>query len=152
MAFLSTALETLLTTKEDGRKGEKIAYRGYLLAQEVKSENYHMPQRVLDVYEKRSTVVHGSGIYVASRKDYWLMLDFAQANLNNYIQYVGEHKLTKPMGIFTKLLQSEHLTPLLKWLEEDFEGDEGSQDIANSIKEDLAKEKKKKTTAKTGPG
>ncbi len=142
VSFLSTALETLLTTKEDGRKGEKIAYRGYLLGQEVKSDDYYMPQEVLEVYEKRSTVVHGSGISIASRKDYWLMLNFARATLKNFIQFVGEHKLTKPTGVFTKLLQSEHVTPLLKWLE-DFEGDEDSQKIAKSLKEDLPQKRSK---------
>jgi hypothetical protein len=117
VAFLSTALETLLTTKDDGRKGERIAYRGYFLGQEVGSDDYHMPQRVLDVYVKRSTVVHGSGVGVASRKDYWLMLDFVQATLKNFIQYVEEHKLTKPTAVFKKLLQSEKVPPCLSgWM------------------------------------
>jgi hypothetical protein len=139
VSFLSTALETLLTTKADARKGEKIAYRGYLLGQEVGSDDYYMPQEILGVYEKRSTVVHGSGISIASRKDYWLMLNFAQATLKNFIQFVGEHKLTKPMGVFTKLLQSEHVPPLLQWLEEAFVDDD-SKSIAGSLKEDLPQE------------
>ncbi len=144
VAFLSTALETLLTTKEDGRKGEKIAYRGYVLGREVKSDDYQMPQNVLEVYVKRSTVVHGSGISVASRKDYWLMLEFAQSTLKDFIQYVGEHKLTKPKAVFDKLLQSGHVAILLKWLEEDFEGDKASQDIAKSMKDDLPQEMNEK--------
>lgn len=138
VSYLSTALETLLTTKGDGRKGEKIAYRGYLLGQEVGSDDYYMPQQVLAVYEKRSTVVHGSGIGVASEKDYWLVLGHAQATLKNFIQFVSEHKLTKPTGVFAKLLQSEHVNPLLEWLEEVF-GDEDSTSIAQSLREDLTK-------------
>jgi Apea-like HEPN len=140
VSFLSTALEALLATKDDGRKGEKIAYRGYLLGQEVGSDNYYMPQEVLRVYEKRSTVVHGSGISIASRKDYWLMLDFAQDTLKNFMRYVDEHKLTKPSGIFAKLLQSEKVNPLLEWLEEAFD-DEESKHIAESLREDLKKKK-----------
>lgn len=138
VSFLCTALETILTTKADGRKGEKIAYRGYLLGQEVSSDIYHMPQEVLDIYVVRSTVVHGSDISVASRKDYWLMLDFAQARLKDFIQFVGEHKLTKPTAIFTKLLQSQKVDPLLQWLDTGFD-DENSKDIAASLREDLAK-------------
>jgi hypothetical protein len=138
VAFLSTALETLLTTKDDGHKGERIAYRGYLLGQEVGSDDYHMPQKVLTVYVKRSTVVHGSGIGLASRKDYWLMLDFAQATLKNFIQYVGEHNLTKPTAIFKKLLQSDKVNPLLVWLDEAFD-DEESRDIAAALRKDLPK-------------
>jgi predicted SnoaL-like aldol condensation-catalyzing enzyme len=140
ISYLCTALETLLTTKADRLKGEKIAYRGYLLGQEVGSDDYQMPQKVLVVYEKRSRVVHGSDISVATRKDYWLMLDFAQATLKNFIQFVGEHKLTKPSAVFTKLLQSEHVAPLLKWLEEVFT-DKYSRGIAQSLREDLTPEK-----------
>ena len=88
VSYLSTALETLLTTKADRLKGEKIAYRGYLLGQEVNPDEYYPPLEVLEVYEKRSTVVHGSGISVASRYDYWLMLGFAQSTLSNFIKFV----------------------------------------------------------------
>lgn len=139
ISFLCTALETLLTTKADRLKGEKIAYRGYLLGQEVGSDDYYMPQKVLGVYELRSTVVHGSGIGVASGNDYWLMLGFTQATLKNFIQFVGEHKLTKPTGVFTKLLQSGHVNPLLEWLEEAF-GDKYSKSIAQSLREELPQE------------
>jgi hypothetical protein len=140
ISFLCTALETLLTTKADRLKGEKIAYRGYLLGQEVGSDDYYMPQKVLGVYELRSTVVHGSGIGVASGNDYWLMLGFTQATLKNFIQFVGEHELTRPTGVFTKLLQSEHVNPLLEWLEQVF-SDKYSQSIAQSLREDLPQEK-----------
>ena len=47
ISFLCTALETLLTTKADGLKGEKIAYRGYLLYKEVDSDDCYLPQSVL---------------------------------------------------------------------------------------------------------
>ena len=40
---------------------------------------------------------------------------------------------------FKKLLQSEQVATPLKWLEEDFEGDENSRDNVNSLKEDLTK-------------
>jgi hypothetical protein len=136
ISFLCTALETLLTTKADRLKGEKIAYRGYLLYKEVDSDDYYMPQKVLGVYERRSTVVHGSGIGVASGKDYWLMLNFAQATLKNFIQFVGEHGITKPTAVFPKLLESEHVNPLLTWLEEAFDDDD-SKSIAESLREDL---------------
>lgn len=137
ISFLCTALETLLTTKADRLKGEKIAYRGYLLYKEVLADDYYMPQKVLGVYERRSTVVHGSDIGVASVKDYWLMLNFAQATLKNFIQFVGANSLTKPTAVFAKLVESEHVGPLLKWLEEEFVTDY-SKSIAESLREDLA--------------
>jgi hypothetical protein len=82
-----------------------------------------MSQKVLGVYERRSTVVHGSDIGVASVKDYWLMLNFAQATLKNFIQFVGANGLTKPTTVFAKLVKSEHAGPLLRWLEEEFGDD-----------------------------
>jgi hypothetical protein len=137
ISFLCTALETLLTTKADRLKGEKIAYRGYLLGKEVSSNDYHMPQKVLGVYERRSRVVHGSAIGVATVKDYWLMLDFAQVTLKNIIQFLGLHSLTKPSAVFAKLLESGHLGSLLKWLEEEYVS-VYSKRIAESVREDLA--------------
>jgi hypothetical protein len=136
ISFLCTALETLLATKKDGLKGEKIAYRGYLLGKEVNSDDYQMPQKVLGIYERRSTVVHGSDIGVATVKDYWLMLEFAQSTLKNFLQFVGVHSLTKPSAVFAKLLESKHLDPLLKWLEEEYVT-VYSKRIAKSIREDL---------------
>jgi hypothetical protein len=136
ISYLCTALETLLTTKDDGKKGERIAYRGYLLAEDVGSDDYYMPQRVLAVYELRSTVVHGSDIGIVSENDYWLMLDYTQATLKNFIQFVAEHKLTKPTGIFGRLLQSQHAMPLLEWLEQTF-NDETSKKIAQALRADL---------------
>jgi predicted SnoaL-like aldol condensation-catalyzing enzyme len=141
ISYLCTALETLLTTKADRLKGEKIAYRGYLLGQEVGSDDYYMPQKVLGVYELRSTVVHGSDIGIASGKDYWLMLGFTQATLKNFIQFVAEHKLTKPTGVFAKLLQSGHVPALLEWLDGAF-NDRYSKSIAESLREDLTPKKK----------
>jgi hypothetical protein len=131
-------LETLLTTKDDIRKGERIAYRGYVLGMEVNSDNYSMPQKVVSVYDLRSTVVHGSHIGVASRRDYWLMLEHAQATLKHFIEFVSKNSLTKQTQVYTKLLQSEHVTPFLTWLEEFF-NDSYSKSIAESLKEDLLK-------------
>jgi hypothetical protein len=134
ISYLCTALETLLTTKADRLKGEKIAYRGYLLAEVVGAEIYSMPERVLAVYEKRSTVVHGSDISIAYTKDYWLMLEFAQTTLENYMKFVGDHNLGKPTQIVSELLKKGPVTPLLEWLET-FD-DEYSKSIAESLRED----------------
>lgn len=255
IAFLCTALETLLTTKSDRMKGEKIAYRGYLLGEEVNSslfwigdfkkpvdlvvklrddhtslsqylkqqltpetqrlmdgikdsdrvpkslqrtlveefnrllrgpllynedrfaqvelteetqsflaqssqsedsiylnrlllanaypeeihkryklDSYQAPQEVLRVYNLRSTVVHGSDIDVASIQDYWLILDHAQATLERFVGFVSSNDLTKQTQVYAKLLQSEHVAPLLTWLKT-FD-DEDSKNISESLKED----------------
>lgn len=138
ISFLCTALETLLTTKDDKRKGQKIAYRGYLLGMEVNPDNCSTPQQVLRVYDLRSTVVHGSDIGIASRNDYWLLLEHAQATLKHFIEFVSKNKLTRQTRVYRKLLQSEHVTPLLTWLEEMFD-DSDSKSISESLKEDQLK-------------
>jgi hypothetical protein len=106
------------------------------LGQEVASENYYMPQRVLRVYELRSTIVHGSDVGIATEKDYWLRLDYTQATLQNFIQFVAEKKLTKPTKIFAKLLQSAPRIVTLEWLDQEF-NDEYSKMIAESLRKDL---------------
>ena len=139
IAFLCTALETLLTTKDDKRKGEKIAYRGYLLLGEVKSDGFYLqPHEALRVYELRSTIIHGSKFGITTDKDYWSMLKFTQQTFSNFINFANKHNLGKQSKIYKKLLQSEHLIPLMTWLN-DFFSDVASERIVESIKEDLFK-------------
>lgn len=138
ISFLCTALETLLTTKADKKKGEKIAYRGYLLGMEINPSNYLMPQSVLRVYQLRSTVVHGSDINVALESDYWFMLDFAQTTFKHFIEFASKNNVTKQSQICTKLLESKHIQPFLAWLKE--LADNYSNDILKSIEKDLSKQ------------
>jgi len=58
---LCTALESVLTTKSDQRKGERLAFRSVALMFEF-SKGTIWPGAILDVYEVRSRLVHGSGI------------------------------------------------------------------------------------------
>ena len=97
-----------------------------------------MPQKVLRVYELRSTVVHGSDIGVASKTEYNLMLQFAQNTFKHFIEFVNNDKkgLTKPFRIYKRLLESDHASPFVTWLDECF-SDDYSKNISNSMKEDL---------------
>lgn len=135
IAYLCTALETLLTTKQDGRKGEKIAYRGYLLTTETE-ERSTTPQVILRVYEIRSSVVHGSKLGVASKNDFDRLFRFTESVLDGLIKYAIERSLTKPTTIFNELLASKHLTPLQDWLNSFH--DESSIAIRDSIEKDLS--------------
>jgi hypothetical protein len=135
ISFLSTALETLLTTKADQRKGERIAYRGYLLGMAVNPKNYSMPQKVLRVYDLRSIVVHGSGISIVSERDYWLMLDYTQNTLKHFIEFVSQHGLTKSSQVYAKLLESQEIIPFLVWLRDRFD-DSYSNNIRMVLTED----------------
>jgi hypothetical protein len=137
ITYLCTALETLLTTKSDKRKGEKIAYRGYLLAMETRpDENHYQIQKSLFLYEKRSSVVHGSRFGISTEKDYWFLLDFTKYCFDNFIVFAKKHNLNRQSRIYKKLLESDNIDPLLSWLEEAFD-DEYSKNIGESIQEDL---------------
>lgn len=141
ISYLSTALETLLTTKADQRKGERIAYRGYLLGMAVNPENYRMPQKVLRVYELRSIVVHGSAISVVSERDYWLMLDYTQSTLKHFIEFVSQHNMKKSSQVFERLLQSKEIIPFVVWLRDHF-SDSYSKNIRLALTDDWLSPKK----------
>jgi Apea-like HEPN len=139
ITFLCSALETLLTTKNDNRKGEKIAYRGYLLSKEVDPDGfYRQPHMILRIYELRSIIVHGSDFGITIEKDYLNSLRFVKHTFSNFIKFTKEHRLTKQSKIYKTLLESKHIIPLMSWLDNYFD-DKSSKSILESIKEDLFK-------------
>jgi hypothetical protein len=93
---ICTALETLLTTKDDLRKGECIALRTTLLNAKLK-KTFFNPVYVMDIYLKRSEIIHGSAIKVCTESDYQIgriiALDILVKSLS-YIQLNGikQHK------------------------------------------------------------
>lgn len=58
------ALETLFVPEEEGRKGERLAFRIPLFFLRIDDEYYHLhnPDVLYDLYEKRSKIVHGGDI------------------------------------------------------------------------------------------
>jgi hypothetical protein len=150
IAFLCTALETLLTTQDDKRKGERLAYRGYLLAMEVGVDNHYIqPHEILRIYDLRSKIVHGSTFDEAKKEDYSYLLQFTKRTFKNFIVFAGKNSLNRQSKIYKKLLESKHIIPLLSWLD-NFWMDElnknkmaqfqkHSMDISNFLKEDWFK-------------
>lgn len=66
---LCTALECLLTGKDDPKKGEAISLRTMLLAMKL-DQNFPHPRLLYRLYGLRSDVVHGSARGVCGRSDY----------------------------------------------------------------------------------
>jgi hypothetical protein len=99
---ICTALETLLATKQDHRKGEAIALRMMLLYAHLKKPFFD-PVKVLDLYEKRSDIVHGSERDICLDSDYnlgqWIALDV----LKNILTYINDRKITQHSDFFTDL-------------------------------------------------
>ena len=65
---LCTALESVLTTLSDRRKGEAVALRSMLLSIAVNAGFTH-PGRICRLYEMRSRIVHGSEVGMCGKAD-----------------------------------------------------------------------------------
>ena len=74
---LCTALEAVLTTIGDGRKGEAIALRSMLLSVAL-YRPFTDPQEVYSLYELRSRVVHGADLGVSGENDYIKLRSLAE--------------------------------------------------------------------------
>lgn len=134
VAFLCTALETLLTTKQDGRKGEKIAYRTALLRRHFEETITH-PRYVLQLYLTRNDVVHGSKIGIASKSEYYSLLDLTRNTLDYFVKIVGQKKFKKQTDVLNLLIKSEYTNELLNWLR--LFCDENSKEVAQALNKDL---------------
>ena len=102
---LFTSLETVLIPESEGKKGEKLAYRIALLQNRL-YEKFTHPDRTLQLYKKRSEIVHGS--------DYDQPLPTQQDVLS--LEYLA--RLVLPM--ICKTVSTEGfstITQLLHWLE-----------------------------------
>jgi len=136
ICYLSTALETLLTTRSDLKKGETLAYRMLLLNSRM-NEPFVYPAMVLWIYELRSKVIHGSRLAVASKDDYQTMKSIAIETLIFSHKVICENEL-RTHADFIKILESHSDTKkILHWLEE--QGDKRSLQIKEHIEKYLDK-------------
>ena len=103
---LSTALETILTTEGDSRKGETLAYRMLLLNTFI-DKPFIDPVSVLLIYELRSSIIHGSELGIVSNAAYSTMLHAAMDALINSIEIIRTKDL-KVHEDFIKTLESSH--------------------------------------------
>ena len=127
---LCTAMETLLTTKSDKRKGEAISYRMMLL-NSLLEESFVDPGKLLWIYELRSGVIHGSNRGEATMVEYYTMLFAARETLYNFIRFINNEKIEKLSQLINKLETSEKVKSLIAWLEK------SSNPYAKVIKEAL---------------
>lgn len=102
---ICTALETLLATKEDKRKGEAIALRMMLLYS-LLDRPFFNPVQVLELYNKRSEIVHGSDKDICSDSEYstsrWITIDIFKHTLI----YIERNNITKHAD-FIRSLQTD---------------------------------------------
>ena len=102
---ICTALETLLATKQDKRKGEAITLRMMLLYS-LLNKPFFNPVQVLELYNKRSDIVHGSDKDACSDSEYstgrWIAVDVLQTALI----YIKKKNITQHAD-FIRCLQTD---------------------------------------------
>jgi hypothetical protein len=114
---LCTALETLLTTRSDEKKGEKIAIRSVLLPSAL-GHGFFDPFVLYGLYELRSIVIHGSSLRVCTRAHYERLLGQTGVLLHEYVKLVSKHRsITKPIRAIEAMETPELLTHAVQWFE-----------------------------------
>jgi hypothetical protein len=130
--FLSTALETILTTFNDGRKGEALASR-MLLLNTIVDKGFRHPANVLFIYELRSEIVHGSKLGTASNKEYFTMLHVTIETLINSIEVIRSKGLKSHTKFIATLDSHDKREQVINWLKKQ------SDDRSSKIKEHMEK-------------
>ena len=114
---LCIALESVLTTINDPRKGEAIALRLMLLSMTLGTTFDH-PKTVFRLYGLRSQVVHGRAQGVCGRSDYFGLRQIAEEAVLRIIDLNRtQGPIVKPSRLFEVLETREQLEKAIDWLE-----------------------------------
>jgi hypothetical protein len=114
VADLCTALECMLTTISDGRKGEAIALRLLLLGRRAKGPEYR-PDLALYLYKLRSRVLHGADLRCCGERDTRALWTLAVNGLIMALTLAAEHPDVQTAVQFIGLLEDR--TAILSALE-----------------------------------
>ena len=114
---LCTGLEAVLTTVDDPRKGEAIAFRFMLLSTAL-GRPFCPPGVLYDLYEHRSRVVHGAALGECGKNDYLqLRLAAKQAVLNIIELDRAQGPIDRPSHLIRLLETRGHMKETIAWLE-----------------------------------
>ena len=105
---ICTALETLLATKDDPRKGERIALRTTLLNM-VQDKPFFDPVHVMNLYLKRSDIVHGSARKVCTESDCQIGRLIALDSFSKSLTYILANKITRHSAFIESLQKDKVL-------------------------------------------
>lgn len=114
---LCTGLEAVLTTIDNPRKGEAIAFRFMLLSTALGKPFCH-PRVLYDLYERRSRVVHGAALGVCGKADYLqLRLAAKEAVLNIIELNRVQGPIERPSRLINLLESHGRVEEAITWLE-----------------------------------
>ncbi len=105
---LCTALETLLTTQGDGRKGEVISLRMMMLYLSL-NEPFFDPLQLLVLYNKRSEVIHGSKRKICTESDYSTGRLIAIDVFQKTVAFIKKNNITKHIALIRSLQSQPEL-------------------------------------------
>jgi len=114
---LCTALECLLTTIEDKRKGEAIALRTMLVASAVE-EGFTHPAEVYQLYDLRSKVVHGSARGICGESDYATLRFVTVRTFVNILRFIDQSStpLKNASDLISSLETEARMSQSVTWL------------------------------------
>ena len=125
---LCTALETVLTAKDDKGKGEAIALRQMLLSTAL-DQGFTDPQEVYSLYKLRSRIIHGAALGVSGENDYIKSRSLAERVLLQVLRLnEASGPFRRPIELIRCLERRDRLEKALAWL--DNWQDEATQAVA----------------------
>ena len=114
---LCAGLEAVLTTVDDPRKGEAIAFRFMLLSTTL-DRPFCPPGVLYDLYERRSRVVHGAALGECGENDYLrLRLAAKEAVLNIIELNRFQGPIDRPSSLIGLLESHGRIEEAIAWLE-----------------------------------
>ena len=129
---LCAALEAVLTTKDDRRKGEAVALRVMLLAMAL-GKGFRHPGQLHRLYVLRSNVVHGAALGECGRSDYETLRYIAEETVLNVIELNDtQGPLARPIDVVRHLETLVRLAKTTSWL--DHETDDNTKEVAKYAK------------------
>lgn len=116
---LCTALETLITTKDDKRKGQAIALRSMLLPTCL-GGGFLDPTMAFRLYDVRSQIIHGSDVRISGDQHSGYLHALAIRVLSDVVRLLQtDSSLTKQSKIISHMESPERLRDAISWLEQD---------------------------------
>lgn len=114
---LCTALECLLSDRSSGLKSIDICRRTMSLG-ELTEQGFLHPATIIDLYNLRSLVVHGSRFGISDEGDYRALLEVAIDIVKQALHIViSNARITTKKHLFQILDHPTRLTPCLEWCE-----------------------------------
>lgn len=114
--YLCTALESLLISKDIGKKGEDLAYK-ILLLNLWSDKPFLLPGYVLELYNLRSAIIHQGKIEFSTKNDYQILRGISIDILFKTINFINVTGVKNYREFMKELESREKIEEVRSWLE-----------------------------------